>query len=69
MIGMADCASCGVRMPLREAFSNRKLIAHAMRPGSYQALRGPCPCGGVLVEDVEHTLRLVREFAERGDPE
>lgn len=65
-IALAECGSCGARMPLREAFSRETLLASAFAP-RIEALAGPCTCGGTLREDLSTTVAAIREFVE-GEP-
>jgi hypothetical protein len=60
-IALAECDTCGARMPLREAFSREALLASALSGPRVRALEGPCTCGGTLQEDLATTLAAIRE--------
>lgn len=59
-VALAECDSCGARMPLREAFPQDVLLASAFSQ-TLTALTGPCRCGGTLREDLRTTLAAICE--------
>jgi hypothetical protein len=60
-IALAECDTCGARMPLREAFTTEALLASALSGPRVRAMEGPCTCGGTLQEDLSTTLAAIRE--------